>query len=70
MNNDTTKSFIRHTLTVIGTILALVGIDTWVPVLDYLNQSLDAIWGALVTIVGFATTVFGFFKGKELPAKK
>ena len=63
--SETTKSFIRHALTVIGTILALVGIDTWVPVLDYLNQSLDTIWASLVTIIGFVTTLFGFFKDKD-----
>jgi len=63
--NEATKSFIRHVLTVIGTILGLVGINTWIPVLDYLNQSLDTIWASIATIVGFVTTLFGFFKDKD-----
>jgi hypothetical protein len=33
--------------------------------LDYLNQSLDTIWASLVTIIGFVTTLFGFFKDKD-----
>lgn len=63
--NETTKSFIRHFLTVLGTIFALVGMNSWIPVLEYLNQSLDTIWAAIVTLVGFATTLFGFFKDKD-----
>lgn len=63
--NETTKSFIRHFLTVLGTIFALVGMNTWIPVLEYLNQSLDTIWASIVTLVGFATTLFGFFKDKN-----
>lgn len=63
--NETTKSFVRHFLTVLGTIFALVGLNSWIPVLEFLNQSLDTIWAALVTIIGFATTLFGFFKDKD-----
>jgi len=63
--NESTKSFIRHFLTVLGTIFALVGLNNWLPVLEYLNQSLDTIWAAVVTLVGFATTLFGFFKDKD-----
>jgi energy-converting hydrogenase Eha subunit E len=69
--NETTKSFIRHFLTVLGTIFALVGLNNWLPVLEYLNQSLDTIWASVVTLVGFATTLFGFFKDKDrLETKK
>jgi energy-converting hydrogenase Eha subunit E len=75
--NETTKSFVRHFLTVLGTIFALVGLNNWIPVLEFLNQSLDTIWAAIVTLIGFATTLFGFFKDKsrlepktETPVKK
>jgi hypothetical protein len=40
-------------------------LNNWIPVLEFLNQSLDTIWAAVVTIVGFATTLFGFFKDKN-----
>lgn len=63
--NESTKSLIRHFLTILGTIVGLVGLNSWVPVLEYLNQSLDALWASIVTIVGFATTVFGFLKDKD-----
>jgi hypothetical protein len=69
--NETTKSFIRHFLTVLGTIFALVGLNNWIPVLEFLNQSLDTIWASVVTLLGFATTLFGFFKDKDrLEVKK
>jgi energy-converting hydrogenase Eha subunit E len=63
--NETTKSFVRHLLTVLGTIFALVGMNNWIPVLEFLNQSLDTIWASIVTLIGFATTLFGFFKDKD-----
>ena len=63
--NETSKSFIRHLLTVLGTIFALVGLNNWIPVLEYLNQSLDTIWASIVTLIGFGTTLFGFFKDKN-----
>jgi len=71
--NESTKSLIRHFLTILGTIVGLVGLNTWVPVLEYLNQSLDQLWAAVVTILGFITTVFGFLKDKDrfnTPVKK
>ena len=63
--NETTKSFVRHFLTVLGTIFALVGLNNWIPVLEFLNQSLDTIWASVLTLIGFATTLIGFFKDKE-----
>ena len=69
--NETTKSFIRHFLTVLGTIFALVGLNNWIPVWEFVNQSLDTIWASVVTLLGFATTLFGFFKDKDrLEVKK
>lgn len=63
--NEATKSFVRHLLTVLGTIFAIVGLNHWIPVLEFLNQSLDAIWASVVTIMGFITTLIGFFKDKD-----
>jgi len=59
---ENTKSLIRHILTVFGTILGLAGLNDFVPILDFLINSLDGVWDAIVMIVGFATTIFGFLK--------
>ena len=62
---ESTKSLIRHILTSLGTIVALLGVDQFVPILQFLIESLDDIWGAVVAIIGFVTTLFGYFKDKN-----
>jgi len=60
--NESTKSIIRHTLTALGTVLVLLGLGSWAGVIDFLNGSLDGVWDAIITIIGFVTTLFGYFK--------
>lgn len=62
---EQTKSLIRHALVAAGTIAALLGINVAVPILDYAIANLDALWAAVVAIVGIVTGIFGFFKNKE-----
>ena len=59
---ESTKSLIRHLLTALGTVVALVGLNGWLPFLDFLTESLDVIWDAVVVIIGFVTAVYGYLR--------
>jgi hypothetical protein len=63
--NEQTKSIIRHLLTALGVVLGFVGLSKFTGLLDILNQNLDTVWNAALTIVGFITTLVGFFKNKD-----
>lgn len=63
--NTPVKSLVRHALTAIGTILTLIGLNSTLPVIEFLQQSLDSVWDAVIVIVGFVTTVIGFFIDKN-----
>ena len=63
--NEQTKSIIRHLLTALGVVLGFVGLSKFTGLLDILNQNLDTVWNAVLTIVGFVTTLVGFFKNKD-----
>jgi hypothetical protein len=63
--NEQTKSIIRHLLTALGVVLGFVGLSKFTGLLDILNQNLDTVWNAVLTIVGFITTLVGFFKNKD-----
>jgi len=56
-----TKSLIRHALTAIGTIIGLIGLNAWVPVLTFLQNNLDAVWDAANVIIGLVVALYGFF---------
>ena len=63
--NEQTKSIIRHVLTALGVVLGFVGLSKFTGLLDILNQNLDTVWNAVLTIIGFITTLVGFFKNKD-----
>jgi hypothetical protein len=63
--NEQTKSIIRHLLTALGVVLGFVGLSKFTGLLDILNQNLDTVWNAVLTIIGFITTLVGFFKNKD-----
>jgi len=63
--NEKVKSSIRHILTVVGTIIVLLGLDGLVPILEHITVSLDEVFAAIATLVGFATTLISFFTQKE-----
>ena len=60
--NTPLKSMIRHALTALGTILTLIGLNDAIPVIDFLQNSLDYVWEAAVILIGFVTTLIGFLK--------
>jgi hypothetical protein len=63
--NERTKSIVRHVLTGLGAILAFFGITAATGVIEYTLVNLDTVWNAIIALLGFVTTVIGFFKNKE-----
>lgn len=61
---ENTKSLIRHILTALGFVLGLLGLNQFTGIITYLTDSLDTLWASIIGIVGVATTIYGFFKGK------
>ena len=59
------KSLIRHTLTAIGVLLTMIGIDKFIPLVEYLQTNLDGVVAAVSTLVGVVVTIFGFFRDSE-----
>jgi hypothetical protein len=73
MNTEKFKSVVRHALTAIGTLLVFFGLNTYVPLVDYLTENLDETVQSVEVLVGFVLVVFGFFRNKErfqLPNKE
>jgi hypothetical protein len=73
MNTEKFKSVVRHALTAIGTLLVFFGLNSYVPLVDYLTENLDGTVQAVEVIVGFVLVVFGFLKNKDrfqLPNKE
>lgn len=58
-------SVIRHILTAVGAFAVLIGLNHWLPFIDYINANLDQVWAAGVTVVGFITTLVGYFRKRE-----
>lgn len=63
--NETTKSLIRHIITATGLILAAFGATKWTGLLDIIGSNLDGVWEAGLVIVGFITSIIGFFKNRD-----
>ncbi len=61
----TQRSLVRHVLTAIGTVIALLGINAWIPVIDFLKENLDPVWDAVTLLVGFAITFYGFIVNRK-----
>ena len=73
MNTEKFKSVGRHSLTAIGTLLVFFGLNSYVPLVDYLTENLDGTVQAVEVLVGFVLVVFGFLKNKDrfqLPNKE
>jgi hypothetical protein len=60
-----TKSLIRHILTALGTIVALIGLNGVLPIIDFLQESLDQVWDSVVVVIGFITTLYGYLKDND-----
>lgn len=63
--NNKTKSLVRHILTALGTVLVLLGLGDAAGVIEFVNGQLDTVNDAILVIVGFLTSVFGFLREKE-----
>ena len=59
------KSLIRHTLTALGTVVALIGLNGVVPIIDFLQSNLDPVYDAVEVLVGFAVMLYGFFRKRD-----
>ena len=73
MNTEKFKSVVRHALTAIGTLLVFFGLNSYVPLVDYLTENLDGTVQAIEVLVGFVLVVFGFLRNKDrfqLPNKE
>ena len=62
--SEQTKSLIRHILTALGTILAVIGLNSAIPIIDFLQDNLDGVWAALDVIIGFVIALIGFFNDR------
>jgi len=63
--NNKTKSLVRHILTALGTVLVLLGLGDAAGVIEFVNGELDTVNDAILVIVGFLTSVFGFLREKD-----
>lgn len=62
---EQTKSIVRHILTALGAILMFLGLGKFTGIVDFLLENLDAVWQAIMVVIGFLTSLLGFFKNKE-----
>lgn len=65
MGNNSTKSLIRHFLTGLGSVLLVFGLANFAGAIDFVATELDTVWASGASIVGFVTTLVGFFRNKE-----
>ena len=65
MNTEKFKSVVRHALTAIFTLLVFFGLNSYVPLVDYLTENLDGTVQAIEVLVGFVLVVFGFLRNKD-----
>ena len=60
--NEQLKSTVRHILTALGVLLGVFGLGQFSGVIEIVNLELDSVWSAVQTIIGFALTIYGYFK--------
>lgn len=63
--NEVTKSAIRHILTALLAIIGVFGLGELSGFIEIISLNLDAVWEAVLTIVGFVGSLIAFFKDKE-----
>lgn len=63
-----TKSVVRHAITGLSAVALFVGLNHFVPVLDYIALNLDSIWAAGTALVAFVVGLFGFEYGRPKEA--
>ena len=70
MSSEQIKSLVRHGLTAIGMLFAVIGLDKWIPMVQFIQENLETTTAAIITLVGFITTIIGFYKDKSRWKKK
>ena len=65
MNSEQIKSLIRHILTGLGILFTVIGLDRWIPMVQYIQDNLETTSIAIMTLVGVISTIVGFFKDKK-----
>lgn len=63
--SETTKSLIRHIMTGVGLLLGFIGLGKFTGLLEILQQNLDGLFAAFLSISGVVTMVAGFFRNKK-----
>ncbi len=59
--DNKTKSLIRHILTAVGTIITLIGVNSVVPIITFIQNNFDGVWEAASTVIGALITIYGYF---------
>jgi hypothetical protein len=65
MSSEQIKSLIRHILTGLGILFTVIGLDKWIPMVQYIQDNLETTSIAIMTLVGLISTIVGFFKDKK-----
>lgn len=65
MSSEQIKSLIRHILTGLGILFTVIGLDKWIPMVQYIQDNLETTSIAIMTLVGVISTIVGFFKDKN-----
>lgn len=56
---------VKTILVLLGTIAAMLGLEKFTGLIDYLVLNVDAIWAAVLVIVGAVTTVWGHLRKEK-----
>ncbi len=65
MSSEQIKSLIRHILTGLGILFTVIGLDKWIPMVQYIQDNLETTSIAIMTLIGVISTIVGFFKDKK-----
>lgn len=62
--NEKTLSIIRHVLTSLGVLAAALGLTSFAGIINITLVNLDAVWQAILTLIGAITAYKGFNAGR------
>jgi hypothetical protein len=67
---DSIKQLLLKVLTVLGTLLGLLGLAKWAGLVDYVLQNFDGVWAAVAGLIAFVVGLIAHFKGEALALKR
>lgn len=56
------KKVFNHLLTTLGMLLALFGLNKYVPIIDFIKDNSEQIWDSVEILIGIILTLIGYFK--------